>query len=132
MTIILSNLNRVKKIFTSRFLSKFAVKWILKSCRNICKVQQDFKIHITANLLKNLKVKIFFNWLRFDRIIVHKWESICVHRNCFLKMKDFSRLCPYRQSHHILLQDLSNAIRGTSVIFCTVSTDTARRAVPRR
>jgi len=29
MTIILSNLNRLK-IFTGRFLSKFAVKWILK------------------------------------------------------------------------------------------------------
>jgi len=29
MTIILSNLNRLKK-FTGRFLSKFAVKWILK------------------------------------------------------------------------------------------------------
>jgi len=31
MTIILSNLNRfAKKIFTGRFLSKFAVKWIFK------------------------------------------------------------------------------------------------------
>ena len=30
MTIILSNLNRLKKIFTGRFLGKFAVKWILK------------------------------------------------------------------------------------------------------
>jgi len=30
MTIILSNLNRSKKFFTGRFLSKFAVKWILK------------------------------------------------------------------------------------------------------
>ena len=29
MTIILSNLNRIKK-FTGRFLVKFAVKWILK------------------------------------------------------------------------------------------------------
>ena len=30
MTIILSNLDRFKKIFTGRFLSKSAVKWILK------------------------------------------------------------------------------------------------------
>jgi len=30
MTIILSNLNRFKKKFTRRFLSKYAVKWILK------------------------------------------------------------------------------------------------------
>jgi len=29
MTIILSNLNRIKK-FTGRFLGEFAVKWILK------------------------------------------------------------------------------------------------------
>jgi len=30
VTIILSNLNRFKKIFTVRFLGKFVVKWILK------------------------------------------------------------------------------------------------------
>ena len=30
MTIILSNLNRFTNFFTGRFLSKFAVKWILK------------------------------------------------------------------------------------------------------
>jgi len=30
MTIILSNLNRLRKNFSRRFLSKFAVKWILK------------------------------------------------------------------------------------------------------
>jgi len=30
MTIILSNLNRFTIFFTGRFLSKFAVKWILK------------------------------------------------------------------------------------------------------
>jgi len=30
MTIILSVLNRFKNFFTGRFLSKFAVKWILK------------------------------------------------------------------------------------------------------
>jgi len=31
ITIILSNLNRLKKIFTERFRSKFVVKWILKN-----------------------------------------------------------------------------------------------------
>ena len=30
MTILMSNLNRFKDIFTRRFLGKFAVKWILK------------------------------------------------------------------------------------------------------
>jgi len=30
MTILLSSLNRFKKKFNARFLSKFAVKWILK------------------------------------------------------------------------------------------------------
>jgi len=30
MTIILSNINRFKKLFNGRFLSEFAVKWILK------------------------------------------------------------------------------------------------------
>jgi len=30
MTIILSNLNRLKKFFTGRFFRKFVVKWILK------------------------------------------------------------------------------------------------------
>jgi len=30
MTIILSSINRFKKILTGRFLGKFVVKWILK------------------------------------------------------------------------------------------------------
>ena len=30
MTIFLSNLKRLKKVFPGRFLSKYAVKWILK------------------------------------------------------------------------------------------------------
>ena len=30
MTIILSNINRFKNIFTGRLLGKFAVKWIIK------------------------------------------------------------------------------------------------------
>ena len=29
-----------------------------------------FNIHLTANLLRNLPVKIFLSWLRFDRIMV--------------------------------------------------------------
>jgi len=38
MTIILSNLNRVKKQFTGRFLGKFAVKYILKIPPNLAYV----------------------------------------------------------------------------------------------
>jgi len=38
MTIILSNLNQLKTIFTGRFLSKLAVKWILKIPSNLAYV----------------------------------------------------------------------------------------------
>ena len=60
--IILSNLNRFKKIFTGIFLGKFAVKCILKTyrtvhmllhyCRNPRRVQNEF---VPVNCIKSLR-----------------------------------------------------------------------------
>jgi len=43
MTIILSNLNRLKK-FTGRFLSKFAVKWIFKKSHRTLHVLLEYLV----------------------------------------------------------------------------------------
>jgi len=34
-------------------------------------------------------------------VCIHEWESICglLYRNCFPKIKDYSRLRPYNSSH---------------------------------
>jgi len=73
-TVILSNLNRFRNIFTGRFLGKSALKWILKIPPHRAYVAHAkcggiFNIHLTANLPRNLPV-IFLNRLRFDRIMV--------------------------------------------------------------
>ena len=39
-----------------------------------------FHIHLTANLLRNLPVKIVLNWLRIDRIMVMSlWPVFLAH-----------------------------------------------------
>ena len=39
-----------------------------------------FHIHLTANLLGNLPLKFFLNWLRFDRIMVMSlWPTFLAH-----------------------------------------------------
>ena len=109
MTIILSNLSRFTKVFTGRFLVKFAVKCILKipphlayvatlPCETLMSAKQAindklqgsvaaylrcggiFNMHLTANLTRNLPVKTFVNRLRFDRIMVMSlWPRFLAH-----------------------------------------------------
>ena len=73
MVTTLSNLNQFKKNFTERYLSKFALKWILKISPHlacVANVSHDsvatyarcggiFHTHLTANLPRNLPLKVF-------------------------------------------------------------------------
>jgi len=60
MIIILSNLNRFKKIFTGRFFGKFAVKWILKvpshlPCETLMSPKQAINNKLQGNVATHLR-----------------------------------------------------------------------------
>ena len=72
MTTILSNLNRFTKIFTERFLDKFAVKWILKipphlayvvtlPCKTLMSAKQAINYKLQGSVAAHLRCGGVFN-----------------------------------------------------------------------
>ena len=122
MTIILSNLNRLKKI-SGRFLSKFAVKWVLKiplhlayvatlPCETVMSAKQAINDklqgsvatylrcggvvnnQIKKGLLLSVRVKFFFK-------SVNIWQSYKQERDCLVHFAKRRRNC-MRQSRFCL------------------------------
>ena len=121
MTIILSNLNWLKKIFTGRFLGKFAIKQILKitshltyvatlRCETLMSAKQALNDKLQGSVAvclrcggvvsKQIKKGLFLSlWVKKLLKSVNIWQSYKQERDCLVHFLSLLAVCwPHAQS----------------------------------